>query len=61
MKYSFTIVILFISLQSFSQECNKELLAQKPGIWKASPKGSEGGTAAELANEKKTIAAIHTY
>jgi len=53
-------MMLLFSLSSISQNCSKELLLQKPGIWKASPKGSEGGTAVELAQEKKTIAAIHT-
>lgn len=42
-----------------AQDCNTALLLQKPGVWKASPKGSQGGTAAELVKEKKIIAAVH--
>ena len=57
MKYSFTIVILFISLHTFSQECTKEFLAQKPGKWKAGPQGSiHDISAADLAKEKLVIA-----
>ena len=57
-------VLLFVmsafSIVLTAQECTIETLLQKPGVWKTSPKGSEGGTAADLAREKKTIAAIHT-
>ena len=53
-------MLLLLSLSSISQDCTIELLLEKPGIWKASPKGSEGGTATELAQEKKIITAIHT-
>ena len=60
MKYSFTAVILFISLHSFSQECTKELLAQKPGTWKAGSQGSINNvSAADLAKEKLVLASIH--
>jgi len=63
-KYFLVFVLLFVmsafSIALTAQECTIETLLQKPGVWKASPKGSEGGTAADLAREKKTIAAIHT-
>jgi hypothetical protein len=59
MKYLlFTISIILVHVVS-AQNCTTEILIQKPGIWKSSPKGSQGGTAAELAKEKKIVAAIH--
>src|SRR5436190_12201411 len=60
MKYLLLFFVSFFSIALTAQNCSQESLLQKPGIWKASPEGSEGGTAAELAQEKKTIAAIHT-
>ncbi|HMK19438.1 MAG TPA: hypothetical protein VK492_14645 [Chitinophagaceae bacterium] len=60
MKYLLLFFVIFFSIALTAQNCSEESLLQKPGIWKASPKGSEGGAAAELAKEKQTIAAIHT-
>ena len=54
------VLFCFIIKLSFAQDCSNELLLQRSGVWKASPKGSEGGTAAELIKEKKIIAAIHS-
>lgn len=59
MKYVILSAILFFALNAFSQDCNEASLLQKSGIWKEGLKGSEGGTAADLAIEKKIVAAIH--
>ena len=64
MNYLILSALLFISLGAFTQNpiatgCDKTILAQKPGTWKAGMKGSEGGTAADLVKEKKIVAAIH--
>lgn len=58
------IIVLFtfvlIALSSSAQDCTPELLAQKPGTWKAGPQGFiENVTAADLAKEKAVIASIH--
>ncbi len=53
------LILLMILVSANAQDCKSESLVQKPGIWKASPKGSESGTATELAREKNTIASIH--
>lgn len=61
MKYFFLNTLLFITLHAaHSQDCSKELLMQKPGTWKESSGGGTGITAADLAREKKVVAAIHT-
>ena len=60
MKGIFFNVMLLLSLSSISQECTKELLQQKPGTWRAGPKGSIANvSAADLAKEKAAVAAIH--
>lgn len=59
MKYLLIFSILFLSLSASSQNCSNESLLQTPGVWKEGRKGSEGGTAADLAKEKKIVAAIH--
>jgi hypothetical protein len=60
MKY---IVIIFAFLHSFAssaQDCSPELLAQKPGTWKAGPQGFiENVAATDLAKEKAVIASVH--
>ncbi|HEX7575393.1 MAG TPA: hypothetical protein VF360_03365, partial [Candidatus Methanoperedens sp.] len=54
----FTFVIA--ALYSSAQDCSKELLAHKPGTWKAGPPGFiENVTAADLAKEKAVIASIY--
>lgn len=60
MKFLVLFSLIASTLNTSAQECTLETLLQKPGTWKATPEGSQGGTAAELASEKKTIAAIHT-
>lgn len=53
--------ILLFSLNNFAQDCSKELLLQKPGVWKANSQGSTFGvSAADLLKEKKMVAAIHS-
>jgi hypothetical protein len=60
MKYLLLSVILFFSVNIFAQDCSKELLMQKPGIWKVNPQGSVNNiTATDLAKEKTVLAAIH--
>lgn len=60
MKYFTLSVILFFSLHAFSQDCTKELLAQKPGTWKAGQQGSiHNVSAADLVKEKAVTASIH--
>lgn len=57
----FAFPLLFaLAAAATAQNCSTELLLQKNGVWKASPKGSQGGTAAELAKEKVIIADIHS-
>lgn len=60
MKYLTLFTLLALSLNVFSQNCTKELLAQKPGTWKVGPQGSIVNVkAADLAKEKAVIAGIH--
>ena len=60
MKYFFVNAILFISVQAFSQNCSKELLAQKPGTWKAGQQGQIFKvTKEDLVREKAIITSIH--
>ncbi|MEO6541215.1 MAG: hypothetical protein ABIN74_09505, partial [Ferruginibacter sp.] len=60
MRYLALSVILFFSAHAFSQDCSKELLAQKPGTWKAGQQGSIFKvTAGDLVKEKAIIMGIH--
>ena len=60
MKYFLVSTILFISLQAFSQNCSEELLAKKPGTWKAGQQGQIFKvTAGDLVREKAIITSIH--
>lgn len=60
MKYFFLTVLLFISVQVFSQDCSKEFLRQKPGTWKSNSQGAvKNVSAADLVKEKGILAAIH--
>jgi hypothetical protein len=60
MKYLFLSVILLFSLTAFTQDCSKELLAQKPGNWKIGQQGSIiNVTASDLVKEKAVLAGIH--
>jgi len=52
--------ILLLSIYAFSQDCSKEILAQKPGTWKAGQQGSIANvTASDLLKEKAVLASIH--
>lgn len=60
MKYKIIVVCCMLSLSLQAQDCTQEMLAQKPGTWKAGPQGSiHNVSAADLAKEKSVIAAIH--
>ena len=60
MKYLTLLALIFLSAKSFSQDCTKELLAQKPGTWKAGMRGSVANVkATDLAKEKSVTAGIH--
>ena len=60
MKNILLFALIFIALFSTAQDCTQELLAQKPGIWKAGMKGSIAGvTATDLVKEKAVLADIH--
>jgi hypothetical protein len=56
------ILFAFVLMAQFSsaQDCTPELLAKKPGTWKAGSQGFiENVTPADLAKEKAVIASIH--
>jgi len=60
MKYLILSLPLFFTSNAFTQDCTKELLAQKPGTWKDGLKGQiVNVTAANVAKEKAVIAGIH--
>lgn len=61
MKLILTHLLFFISLHLSAQTCNTEILLQTPGNWKALPQGSSSVLkAADLAREKKIVAALHS-
>lgn len=60
MKHFIFLALLALTLNGFSQDCTKELLAQKPGKWKAGMQGSVTNVkATDLAKEKTVVANIH--
>ena len=60
MRCFFIMVSLTASILLNAQDCSKEVLQKKPGIWKAGPAGSVNNIeAANLVNEKKIVAAVH--
>jgi hypothetical protein len=60
MKYTLLLFTLVCSLSLTAQDCNKELLAKKPGTWKPGKQGSiKNVSAADLEKEKLVINAIH--
>ena len=60
MKYIILPILLTIALKSFSQDCSKELLHQKPGTWKAGRQGSiTNVSTTDLGKEKAVLAGIH--
>ncbi len=59
MRYSF-LIVLFLSMHSMAQDCDQELLREKPGAWKAGSQGSiVNVTATDLAKEKAVLAGVH--
>lgn len=56
----FLFCAIFMALSSTAQECNADILKQKPGTWKESSAAGQGVSATDLAREKKTVAAINT-
>jgi hypothetical protein len=60
MKKVLLFVFVLAALFSSAQECSPELLAQKPGTWKAGPQCFiENVNAGDLAKEKAVLASIH--
>jgi hypothetical protein len=60
MKYILFFSILFIAFGVTAQVCDQELLAQKPGYWKAGIKGSTYlVSAVDLKKETAILASIH--
>ncbi|HUM97452.1 MAG TPA: hypothetical protein PK275_06330 [Chitinophagaceae bacterium] len=60
MKYFQLFSIILFPICSTAQDCTKELLAQKPGTWKAGMKGQIVNVKpADLVKEKAVIASIH--
>ncbi len=59
MNYLVLIVFILFSTTAVAQDCDEEQLHQKPGIWKAAMAGSQTGSAADLAREKKSVALLH--
>ncbi len=61
LKYTILFSAVLLSFASAAQDCSKELLLQKPGVWKANPQGSTSDVSAtDLLKEKKMVAAIHS-
>jgi len=60
MKYAIIIVFFLFPFWMQAQDCNKEMLKQKPGTWKAGPQGSiPNVSTTDLPRERSVIAAIH--
>ncbi|MCX6220601.1 MAG: hypothetical protein NTZ69_06400 [Bacteroidia bacterium] len=60
MKYLILISVFLIAISSSAQECTNESLLKTPGIWTESGGSTSGIAAADLAKEKKVVAAIQT-
>ncbi len=57
MKNILLFALMLVALSSKAQDCTKELLAQKPGTWKAGMIGSIAGvTSTDLVKEKAVLA-----
>lgn len=59
MKFLITIFAVHFFVNAYSQNCDTGTLLQKAGAWKESSAGMQGIAAADLARQKKTMAAIH--
>jgi hypothetical protein len=60
MKKIFFPLLFCVATNALAQDCTKELLAQKPGTWKAGIQGSiQNVGAADLVKEKSVMASVH--
>ena len=60
MKTIILFAFVLSALYTSAQDCTKELLAQKPGTWKAGPQGSIANViSTDLVKEKSVLADIH--
>ena len=60
MKYILFISFIVFSISAAAQECDRDVLKEKPGTWKAGIPGSVVGVPApDLKKEKQVTAAIH--
>jgi hypothetical protein len=60
MKIFYSTVLLFFTLEAFSQDCTSESLLQTPGVWEETSGSISGITSADLAREKKIEASFHS-
>ena len=60
MKYLILLTGILFSLTSTAQDCNQELLRQKPGVWEETSGSISGITSADLASEKKVESSINS-
>src|ERR1035437_6229885 len=60
MKIFYSTVLLFFTLEAFSQDCTNESLIQKPGVWEETSGSISGITSADLAREKKIEVSFHS-
>src|SRR6478672_3483471 len=60
MKCNLLIVLLLFTFSLSAQDCTKELLALKPGAWKAGPPGYvQNVNTTDLQKEKSYLAGVH--
>lgn len=60
MRHTTFLVFILFSISASAQDCTKEMLAQKPGTWKAGQQGSINNvSAADLSKEKLILGNIH--
>ena len=60
MRYVVLTPLLLIAVNSFTQDCSKELLKDKPGVWKTGTQGQiVNVNAANLVKEKTVTTSIH--
>ena len=60
MKYLILLTGILFSLTSTAQDCNQELLLQKPGVWEETSGSISGIASADLASEKKVESSINS-
>jgi hypothetical protein len=59
MKYMLLPFAILFASAAPAQDCTQELLKQKPGTWTETGGSISGIASADLAREKKTVAALH--